>query len=25
MDIVKCAIGFVLVKKGIWVKNIVKE
>ena len=25
MDIVKCSIGFVLVKKGIWVKNIVKE
>lgn len=25
MDIIKCAIGFVLVKKGVWVKNIVKE
>lgn len=24
MDIIKCAIGFVLVKKGIWVRNIVK-
>lgn len=25
MDIIKCAIGFVLVKKGVWVRNIVKE
>ena len=25
MDIIKCTIGFVLVKKGVWVKNIVKE
>ncbi len=25
LDIVKCAIGFVLVKKGVWVKNIVSE
>lgn len=24
MDIIKCAIGFVLVKKGVWVRNIVK-
>ena len=25
MDIIKCAIGFVLVKKGVWVRNIVKD
>jgi putative MATE family efflux protein len=24
LDIIKCTIGFVLVKKGVWVKNIVK-
>ncbi len=25
IDLVKCAIGFVLVKKGIWINNIVNE
>ncbi|WP_455500392.1 MATE family efflux transporter, partial [Gemmiger sp.] len=25
MDSIKCAIGFVLVKKGVWVRNIVKD
>ncbi|MCR5292979.1 MAG: MATE family efflux transporter [Eubacterium sp.] len=24
-DLIKCVIGYVLVKKGVWVKNIVKE
>ena len=24
-DWIKCAIGIILVKKGIWIKNIVKE
>ena len=23
LDLIKCAIGFVLVKKGVWVNNIV--
>ncbi len=25
LDLIKCAIGFVLVKKGVWVQNLVKE
>ncbi len=25
IDLLKCAIGFVLVKKGVWVQNLVKE
>ncbi len=25
LDLIKCAIGFVLVKKGIWVQNLVRE
>lgn len=25
LDLIKCAIGFVLVKKGIWINNMVKE
>ena len=24
LDVIKCAIGFVLMKKGVWVRNIVK-
>ena len=24
-DLIKCVIGFVLVKKGVWLKNIVKN
>jgi Na+-driven multidrug efflux pump len=25
MDLIKAAVGFVLVKKQVWVKNLVKE
>lgn len=25
IDLIKCAIGFVLVKKGVWIQNIVKK
>ncbi|MBR6020503.1 MAG: MATE family efflux transporter [Lachnospiraceae bacterium] len=25
LDLIKCTIGFVLVKKGVWVQNLVKE
>ena len=25
IDLIKCAIGFTLVKKGVWVQNLVKE
>ena len=25
LDLIKCAIGFALVKKGVWVQNLVKE
>ena len=25
VDLIKCAIGFVLVKKGVWIQNIVLE
>ena len=25
LDIIKCVIGFILMKKGIWVRNIVKS
>ena len=24
-DLIKCLIGFILVKKGVWVQNLVKE
>jgi Na+-driven multidrug efflux pump len=24
LDIIKCILGFILVKKGIWIRNIVK-
>jgi Na+-driven multidrug efflux pump len=24
-DLIKCVIGFILVKKGVWVQNLVKE
>lgn len=24
-DFIKCAIGFVLLKKGVWLQNIVKD
>ena len=24
-DLIKCVIGFILVKKGVWLKNIVNE
>jgi len=24
-DLIKCAVGFVLVKKGVWIRNIVNE
>ena len=25
VDLIKCVIGFVLVKKGVWLQNIVAE
>lgn len=25
LDIIKCVIGFILVKKGVWIRNLVKE
>ena len=24
-DLIKCVIGYVLLKKGVWIRNIVKE
>jgi hypothetical protein len=25
IDLIKCIIGFVLVKKGVWLQNLVRE
>ena len=25
IDVIKCIIGFILVKKGLWIQNLVKE
>lgn len=25
LDLVKCVVGFILVKKGVWLQNVVKQ